>query len=395
MKFSELSGRKKRENVSSGRTDVPVRDIDLPKNPAAAKITVESAESASDQVAGPAPVLSRRERQRKDDASIRENEKPFREMDESAKELYGKNLAMVRELFGQIDRPYVEKYDRIIRLADVNARMLGENPVLLNYITYSTADNYIYAHSVNVAILSQTMGLALALDAGLVNFLGFCAMAHDIGMAGRTALANKAERLTDEEFAEVTRHSGDGARSLERIIDIDHKLKDRAEKVVYQVHERIDASGYPERLNEGGIDILAQIIGIADVYEAMSHPRAWREAYHPHTAMKHLIDKEGHGFNSKIVKALMVSLSLYPPGSLVMLSSGEIARVIKINKGSLTRPVVEILLSANFDTVPTQTVDLVEHPFTAIERVVEFEEISRRNHKFAALLELGRWWVDW
>jgi len=115
----------------------------------------------------------------------------------------------------------------------------------------------------------------------------------------------------------------------------------------------------------------------------------------PPEAIKELVEKEGHGFNARAVKALIAALSIYPPGSLVALASGDIARVIRVTRGFLTKPLVEILLDSEFAQINPQLVDLFEHPLTAIERPVSFKEIETRNAKYAAKLELARWWVDW
>ncbi|MBU2575007.1 MAG: HD domain-containing protein [Elusimicrobia bacterium] len=430
MRFSDLSGRKTREDKPKAAAAKPAPAPDpvpppaaggaVPSEPLREEARLPSAQTSADQLpggqakpsaappvprsaeppeavpAGSAPrVRTRREQQRKDEASARGNQRPFRELDAEAREIYSKNLSLAGELFGQIDQPYVEKYEKIIRLAELTSRTLVENPALLNYAAHATAGNYLHAHSANAAIISQAMGLALNLEPGEAAFLGFCALAHDIGMTGCLELANRGDRLTDEEFSVITLHADAGADKVDRIIDMDYKVKERAMKIISQVHERIDSSGYPRRLAGGEIDILAQLIGVADVYEAMSHPRPRREAYHPHNAVKHLIDKEGRGFDSKIVKALMATVTLYPPGSLVALSTGETARVVMANKGSLTWPVVEVLLDANYEPVQPQLIDLMEYPLTAVERIVNLEEISRKNHKFAAKLELARWWVEW
>jgi HD-GYP domain-containing protein (c-di-GMP phosphodiesterase class II) len=228
-----------------------------------------------------------------------------------------------------------------------------------------------------------------------MKLLGFCAMAHDIGMTGYDALYGRETRLTDEEFSELALHTEAGVAKLDRIVDLDYKLKDRIKLIVLQTHERLDGSGYPDRLTNEEIDPLAQFIGIADVYEAMTHVRSWREPLNPPDVIKELIEKEGLGFASKAVRALLSTLSIYPPYSLVALSTGEIARVIKVNKGSLTRPLVEILLDPEFAQAQPQTLDLLEYPLTSIERTVDFSELRARNPRFAAKLELARLWVEW
>ena len=127
----------------------------------------------------------------------------------------------------------------------------------------------------------------------------------------------------------------------------------------------------------------------------MTHPRAWRNAVNAPDAIKELVEKEGRGFNAKAVKALISAVSIYPPGSLVQLSSKEIARVIRVSRGFLSKPLVEILLDPAFNQINPQLLDLFEHPLTSIDRTVNFSELERRNPKCAARLEMSRWWVEW
>ena len=320
---------------------------------------------------------------------------PFRDQDAEAREVYSRLLHQAGELLKGADQAYTEKYEAVVHACSAALDTLKENPVLLNYVSYSTADDYLKAHSANTALLALALGRAAGLDSQELKLLGFCAMAHDIGMTGYADIYNRESRLSEEDFSRLTLHAEAGAEKLDRIVDIDYKIKDRAKRILLQVHERLDGSGYPDRLSREELDPLAQIIGIADVYEAMTHPRAWREAMEPPEVIKELIEREGRGFNSSAVKALISALSIYPPHSLVTLSTGETARVIRINHGSLTRPLVEILLDPEFAPVSGRTLDLMEYPLTSIEAPAGLEEISRRNPKFAAKLELARWWVDW
>lgn len=413
MKFSDLSARKARDEKpkAAAAKPAPVPAPQPAAEPAPPELPREEAKSPSVSPGAASPVpqtaplpapagpaitgRTRREQQRKDEATARKGQRPFKELDAEAKDLYSRNIDAAGELLAQIDGPYVEKYDKLARLSGLTARALADNPALLAYTVCATGGNYLQAHSANVAMISQAMGIALKLGRDELVLLGFCGMAHDIGMTGCLEIANSEDKLSDDDFARITLHSAEGAEKVDRIIDIDYKIKERAARIISQVHERVDGSGYPARLSGEAIDMFAQVIGAADVYEAMSHPRPWREAYHPHNAVKHLIDKEGKGFDSKAVKALMEAVTLYPPGSLVCLSTGEIARVLMPNKGSLTRPVVETLLSATYEPVAPQMVDLMEYPLTAIERIVELDEIARKNQKYAAKLELARWWVEW
>lgn len=339
--------------------------------------------------------LAGRQAQRKDSKNPPAPQVPFRDQDADARAVYARLLAAAGDLLKASDQPYTEKYEVTARACEAAADHLRTNPVLLNYACYATADDYLKAHSANTALIALAMGLSAGLDAAELRLLGFCAMAHDIGMTGYSGLYAREGRLNEEEFSRITLHAEAGAEKLDRIVDLDYKVKDRAKRIVLQVHERLDGSGYPDRLSGESIDPLAQLIGIADVYEAMTHPRAWREAMEAPDVLKELIEREGRGFNSGAVKQLISALSIYPPGSLVALSTGDIARVRRINKGSLTRPLVEVLLNPDFEQVPPHFLDLMEYPLTSIDSPVSLAAVSDRNQKLAAKLELERWWVEW
>lgn len=328
-------------------------------------------------------------------APPKEPDLPYRDLDTQAREVYSRLLEQAGALLSGINQPYTEKYEAVLHACTLAAETLTTNSVLLTYARYSTAEDYLRAHTANTAIIALAMGLASDLEPSELRLLGFCAMAHDIGMTEYSELYGREGRLNEEEFSAITLHAEAGAAKLDRIVDLDYKIKDRAKRIIFQTHERMDGSGYPDRLLNEEIDPLAQLIGMADVYEAMTHPRAWRDSLNPPDVVKELIEKEGRGFNAKAVKALISAISIYPPGSIVLLSTGEIARVIKLNKGSLTRPLLETLLDSEFAQINPHLVDLLEHPLTSIERPIDPAELRDRNPKFAAKLELDRWWVEW
>ncbi|HAN05673.1 MAG TPA: hypothetical protein DCQ25_10625 [Elusimicrobia bacterium] len=294
-----------------------------------------------------------------------------------------------------MDQPYCEKYESVLAASALAAETLKNNPAFLGCTVQSTADDYLRGHTLNTFILALAMGLEGGLDSRELGLLGFCAMAHDAGMTEYAPIYNKAGRLDDGDFSEMSLHAEAGAAKLDRIVDIDHRIKDRARRIILQTHERADGSGYPDRATGEELDPLAQIISIADAYEAMTHPRAWREAIDPPAAVKELIEKEGRGFNASAVKMLIAVISIYPPGSLVTLSTGETARVLKVNRGLLSRPVVEIVLAPDFSEAAPQLADLREQPLVSIDRGLTFSELEEMNPVYAGKLELSRWWTDW
>jgi len=373
------------------RPAAPVQQEPAPLPPAAPPPAAAPAQEPSRQALTGSPK-SRREASA---LSSRAAKAPFKELDAEARKLYSRVLDLSGSFLKSVDQPYTEKYETVLaacRLIIANLRAEG---LLLSYTSYSTAEDYLRGHTANTTILALALGLEAGLPDSELQLLGFCAMAHDIGMTEYASLYNRADRLGEKEFAEMSLHAEAGVAKLDRIVDIDYKVRDRARHIVLQTHERADGSGYPDRLSDEEIDPLAQYISIADAYEAMTHPRAWRDAVNPPDAVKELVEKEGRGFNSKAVKALLSSVSIYPPGSLVALSTGEIARVVRVTRGFLTKPLVEVLIDPQFSQLNPQHLDLFEHPLTSIERSVSFKEVEKNNSKLAAKLEMSRWWVEW
>lgn len=319
----------------------------------------------------------------------------FEEQSARAREVYARLLAQAGAFLKSVDEPYTEKYESLAASCALAAETLKVNSALLYFTSYSTADDYLRAHTANTTLLALAMGLEAGLDPAELRLLGFCAMAHDIGMTEYSSLYNREDRLDEEDLSEMTLHAEAGAAKLDRIVDLDYKVKERARRIVLQTHERADGSGYPDHASDEELDPLAQLISIADAYEAMTHPRAWRGPLAPPDAIKELIAREGRGFNAGAVKLLISVVSLFPPGSMVELSTGEIARVLRVNRGSLTRPLVQIELDPDFNAAPPRQLDLVNHQLTAIERSVAAAELEERNPKYAARLDLARWWVDW
>lgn len=318
--------------------------------------------------------------------------KSFDQLYLEARKIYGLLLTEARDMIIQSDSPYAQNRTNIPDLCALSLKTLKTNPALLTYAASTSTENYLYAHTVNVTILCQAMALDHGLPSDDTLLLSFCAMVHDLGMTEHEEIYSKREYLNDSEFSKITRHVDAGIEKLDRITDIAPHLREKAKNILHQAHERADSSGYPLRLPDKEIGLLAQFMGAADTYEAMTHPRCWREAYHPCEVVRQFIGRE-RKFGLKVSRSLIRTLSIYPPSSLVELSTGEIARVVMPRKGLLSRPLVEVLLGP--DLVPIQpyildlSVQLVHH---SIERPVPLSELKNRNPEFVSQLESARWW---
>lgn len=198
-------------------------------------------------------------------------------------------------------------------------------------------DDVIYAHCLNVAMVSRAIGKWLKFSREDLDILTLAGLLHDIGkMLIPMDILTKSGKLTDDEFAKIRQHPTDGYKILKKIPGLDPRILYTA----LQHHERFDGSGYPRHLPGDEIDDFAAIIAIADVYDAMTAIRAYRA---PKCAFEVIEDFEKDGlqkYNPKYILTFLKHIASYYQNSKVILSDGEKVDIIYINSASLSRPIV-------------------------------------------------------
>jgi len=242
-------------------------------------------------------------------------------------------------------------------------RLQHSEELLAETVRHRSGDRSFPQRAANAAILSMRVGLEIDYDERRALSLGLCALMHDVGMLTipRQALGNP--RLTPEQRALLHRHPLESQRLVEEF----GRNFSWIGKIAAQVHERGDGTGYPAGLRGEQIHEFARIIGLADTYEAMIHPRADREARAVYHAVREIIDLRNTLFDRRLVKALIHIVSIFPLGSLVRLNSDEIGRVVGTSRLHPTRPVVEILVDSRGRRLdPPRLINLEEEPMVYV-----------------------------
>ena len=226
----------------------------------------------------------------------------------------------------------------------------------------STYDNYTYSHSVNVNMFSVILGVACGLRDDELRKLSQAALLHDIGKTCvPIEIINKSGRLTEEEYAEVQNHPRYGYNMLRN----NYEVSSVARNAILSHHENEDGSGYPRGLTAEKIHLYAKIIHIADVYDALTTKRVYKEAMNPADALEYLMGNAGRMFEKDLLATFMEYIAPYPLGVQVELSTGQKAIVIKNNRGMLSRPVVRLDSGTR--------VDLLEHlDITIVKMLTDF-----------------------
>lgn len=239
----------------------------------------------------------------------------------------------------------------------------------------------IVIHSLNTAVIAVKIGAGLDHANEKIEALALRAFFHDVGMLRvPTEVVQKTGSLTPGEIGMIKEHPKYGYEILS-------KAKSRytnLAKVTYQEHERHDGSGYPQGLKNGDISDYSLIIGVADIYSALIHPRPYRPRYLPFDAVKQIIITSKGKFPNNVMKALVNEFSTFPKGIFVRLNSKEVGRVVSSYKIAPLRPVVEIIYDANGKKLAKpKTVDMFKDHILQIEESFFTEEDIDGNDKSA------------
>lgn len=231
--------------------------------------------------------------------------------------------------------------DECLYLANSIVEEIRSNKnLIMETISLSSYDNYTYVHSVNVCILSVLIGIGLGFNNEMLEKLSQAALLHDIGKTKiPLEILNKPGKLTDEEFNEIKKHSEYGYEILKNNDSISSVVR----VAVLQHHINEDEkSGYPLYLLGNHLHIFAKIIHVADVYDALTSKRVYKDAMNPADALEYLMANVGTMFNLEIVKTFMKYIALYPIGTKVLLSNNEVATIYKNNLECLSRPKIKL-----------------------------------------------------
>jgi putative nucleotidyltransferase with HDIG domain len=222
--------------------------------------------------------------------------------------------------------------------------VLQNRSALLALTALKDYDNYTFTHMVNVSILTMAQARGLGIDGPLLREFGMAALMHDIGKVKTPSeILNKPDKLTDEEFTIMKRHTVDGAEILRGTPDIPAL----APVVAFEHHLRLDGTGYPEKVSRPKLNLATMLCGIADVYDAMRSQRKYQQSFPSERVLAVLQRNDGSQFDQNLIRRFVQLLGIYPVGNLVRLDTEEVAIVLQVHAPDPYRPKVRVLFAAD------------------------------------------------
>lgn len=218
--------------------------------------------------------------------------------------------------------------------------ILNNKNIMVNMIDIKTFDDYIYSHSVNVAVLSSVVGIAMHLENSKVEKLTASALLHDLGKVFISKdVLNKVGNFTPEEERIYKTHPEKGYRYIKQY----YNIAVTTYVGILQHHERFDGKGYPDGKKGEEISRFGRILSVCDAYDNLVTEIPNRKAYLPSDAIEYIMANNGQIFDPKVVKLFLRRVAPYPLGTILKLSNGKRVIVIDNNEECTSRPKVRDL----------------------------------------------------
>ncbi len=315
---------------------------------------------------------------------------PVRDEPGAGKAQQARRIAAVRQRISRCERGYTEAAAQVRNVMQgIHAapeRAIGgaravvtkmvegftaDGEMVIHLMNEKLADETAYFHVLNVMVLSLLLGRELRLPPELLKVLGEGALFHDLGKlrVPDTVLRNPHRNRHEEEFyrlhtvygAEMAREMGVMPAPVREIIELHH--------------ETADGKGFPRGLAGDKIPLLARIVGIANRYDNLCNPLSRADSITPAEALARMFREEASMWDLRMLQQFVRMLGVYPPGSLVQLSNGNVGLVVSVNHADLLRPSVMVFDPA----VPKNdalVIDLTEEPEVQIDIAIKARELE-------------------
>ena len=203
-------------------------------------------------------------------------------LDEKTEIIYTTSTELTNSLYDNPDAlENVQRSKKIV--TPILHSVIYNNDTISSYIKIIEYDYYTHTHSLNVSIYAMCLGAELKLTEERLTALGRAALLHDLGKSKIDHdIVNKNGKLTDNEYQQMKNHPVLG---YEIAINIGINNQDILDGIRHH-HEKLDGMGYPDKLKESEITIFARIIGVCDVFDALTTKRSYKQAMSSFAALQ-------------------------------------------------------------------------------------------------------------
>lgn len=257
---------------------------------------------------------------------------------------YFQALNAVRDTMREVENGRIPTGAWINAVVDNMVSVTMKDPTtLLGLAMIKDYDNYTFSHSVNVGILALSFGSFLGLGPEALRDLNTAGLLHDIGKTKvDKAILNNPGKLSAEEFEQMKKHAEAGAEIVAEMKDISPQVAD----AVLGHHIKFNRTGYPEWASTRSFSQFAELVAVADCYDAITTLRTYNVPTLPKAAMDIMHRLAGTSLNAELVQQFEKMMGEYPVGTLVRLDTNEIALVVKPHPMESVPPAIKVIINA-------------------------------------------------
>ena len=222
---------------------------------------------------------------------------------------------------------------------------ISRNPAAFVWLkAIKRKNDYAYQHALGCSIWAATFGRHLGMNHSELSELALSGLLFDVGKTRLpSALLNKTTLFDQADHKLMHSHVQHGIDILSGTPDVPPRVLEAATSH----HERHDGSGYPKGLHGNDIPMFGRILGLIDIYDAMTSVHAYADSRSPHQTVMELYQSRDSMFQAELVEQFIQTCGIYPSGSLVELSDGRVGVVTAVHELKRLRPNVMILLDAD------------------------------------------------
>lgn len=249
---------------------------------------------------------------------------------------FTRSIAMMRGLIGKLrNRPLTAVDDAKVLIHSMVEQLLASDNLVLHLMSDAKQDESIYYHSLNVAILAMLIAKEMEWDRSEIELIGLSALFHDVGkLKVPPQILKKTTPWSAPELNFIKQHPLLGIDLLK----LAENFPEAAFPAITNHHEFLDGTGYPKGLQETDLDKMSQLLAVVNEYDSLCYPGNQGKARMPYAALGHLYKQYKTKLNQEYIGKMIKMLGIYPPGSVVELSSGQYAMVMSVNLQKLLCP---------------------------------------------------------
>ena len=264
---------------------------------------------------------------------------------ESIRETHRKMSDVVKDMMSSLKRNNKIDIEGTRQALKPMVDSIIRNPDALLWLNrLRVLDDYNYSHALGCSIWAMSLGRQLGMSRIDIESLGLGALLLDIGKTKLPkGLLTKSDPLSDSELKQVKDH----VKLSMSLIRDEKSVNVKVKNMVETHHERINGSGYPLGLRGDAIPLFGRIAAIVDCYDAITSDRVYAKPLSSQDAVKKIYEWRGKDFQKELVEEFIQAIGMFPAGTLVELSSGEVGVVVSESRVRRLRPKIMLLLNVD------------------------------------------------